>query len=104
MTSSVFSPVYHNLDKAKVKFGFIYIFENNVISHSRELDMMKKINQDNSRVWFVLLSNNILFFFSLYYTLPILSVTVSGRRINKNNRWEKNYASHCYEKELISCS
>lgn len=56
---------------------------------------------------FVLLSNNILlffFFFSLYYTLPILSVTITGRRINKNNRWEKNYASHCYEKELISCS
>lgn len=92
MTSSVFSPVYHNLDKAKVKFGFIYIFENNVISHSRELDMMKKINQDNSRVWFVLLSNNILFFFFFHSTTPYLSClsqlvageltrTIDGRRI-----------------------
>lgn len=103
MTSSVFSLVCHNLDKAKVRFEFIYVFENNVISHSRELGMMKKINQDNSRVCLYCFQIT-SFIFSFYYTLPILSVTITGRRINKNNRWEKNYASPCYEKELISCS
>lgn len=86
MTSSVFSLVCHNGDKAKVRFGFIYIFENNVISHSREWDMMKKINQGNSGVWCLYCFQITSFIFSLYYTLPILSVTITGRRINKNNR------------------
>lgn len=50
MTSSVFSQVCHNLDKSRFSFGFIYIFKNNMIFCSRELGMMKKMNQDNSLV------------------------------------------------------
>lgn len=50
MTSSVFSLVCRNLDKSRFSFGFIYIFKNNAISCSRELGMMKKINQNCSWV------------------------------------------------------